>query len=627
MPPSREDEVDSLERARERLYAPGAFTRSPHTSLRVPMSRSLPHEWAESRTRAPRTPRTARRLHFAKAFFFAAFIFFLIALGVTAYLLYSGSNAVSVDKVTVALQGPTTVAAGDVVPLLVSITNTNITAIEHATLEIDFPNGTKNPDDATSAYPRYTEDLGTLASGQAVTRSVRALLFGAPGDALTLPVSLSYSIASSNATFVKKTSYAITISSSPLSVSIGAPSSVPAGKPFTLSLTVRSNAPVPIDNVILAGAFPFGFSMTDSSPSFEGSTLPLGTLQPGVGKTVTISGTLTGQDNDQRVFRFTIGTTAGSDQSTVAVAYMTQEASVSIAVPFIATALTLNGNTSDTAILAPGSPQNVTISYTNTLPVSIANANVTITISGPAVDYGSIQASRGFYRSSDHAIVFSRDTDTSLTLLAPGASGVGAFSFSTLAPGAAGPSPTVSFTITTAGTPSGQSTVSEGASASVTKTFKVATVVLLSQSALHAAGPFPNTGPIPPIANQATTYTISLGVQNTGSALAGGVVATSLPTYVSYTGSATDGISYDEGSHTVTWNVGNLAQGASASGAFQVSFTPSTSQRGSAPVLTGAASFSGYDRFAGANVSAAANAATTATPNDPGYTATNALVQ
>ena len=102
-----------------------------------------------------------------------------------------------------------------------------------------------------------------------------------------------------------------------------------------------------------------------------------------------------------------------------------------------------------------------------------------------------------------------------------------------------------------------------------------------------------------------------------------------LPSYVSYTGLSGGGgdISYNESSRTVTWDIGDLAQGVSAQAAFQVEITPSTSQKGSAPALTSAASFSGYDRFAGVPISAEAGPVTTETKADPGYSASQAIVQ
>jgi hypothetical protein len=565
-------------------------------------------------------------MRFAGIFFIVAFLFFLVSLGVAGYFLYYGGNAVSVNKIAIDIQGPTTIAGGDTVPLSLTITNTNSVAIENATLEINFPDGTRNATDVLNAYPRFIENLGTIASGATVTRSVKVILFGGEGEMLTLPVSLSYGTGASRTVFVKKTAYALAVSSTPLSVSIDAPAEIVAGKPFTLTLTARSSATVPLSHVVLSGTFPFGFSKVSSSLPLDNASFLIGTLPPGASKKITLTGTILGQNNEQRVFRFSIGTAKAANDPALAVEYLTQDATVTVAAPFITTTLALNGNTSDTVTVAPGSRQSVTVSYTNTLSTSVMNAEVAIAISGSAVDYESIQASRGFYRSADRTVVFNRDTDPSLETLAPGASGVGTFTFSTLASEALASSPTITFTVSASGVQEGRAEVTEGMSASIVKTVKVATTIALTASSLHNAGPLDNTGPIPPLADRATTYTIVWNARNAGSAVAGGTVSATLPSYVSYTGVTTGGFSYDKGSRVVTWSTGDLAQGASAQGAFQVSLTPSTSQKGSAPTLAGVATFSGYDRFAGVKVSATAGAVTTDTRGDAGYVAANAIV-
>ncbi|MFA7302644.1 MAG: hypothetical protein WC030_02750, partial [Candidatus Paceibacterota bacterium] len=85
--------------------------------------------------------------------------------------------------------------------------------------------------------------------------------------------------------------------------------------------------------------------------------------------------------------------------------------------------------------------------------------------------------------------------------------------------------------------------------------------------------------------------------------------------------------SYDSGARVVTWRVGDLAQGATAQGVFQVSLIPSTSQRNTSPQLTATPTFTGYDRFAGVQVKASGAPATTETKGDPGYLPTNGTVQ
>ncbi|MBI2409417.1 hypothetical protein HYV30_00020 [Candidatus Kaiserbacteria bacterium] len=624
-----EDDLSTLEEARARLYKPGAAVPDPREPLAGRGERSLRHEWEEPADLAQYSQKGERHVRLAGMFFVGAFVFFLIALSGAGYLFYFEGNSVSVDKIAVSIQGPTTIAGGDTVPLSLTITNQNPVAIENAKLEVDFPEGSRNPSNVLSPYPRYTEDLGTLPAGATITRSVKAVVFGEAGQTALLPVSISYNTSGSNAVFEKKTSYVLAISSTPLSISVDTLSETVAGQPLTLNLTVRSNASVPLANVILTGTFPFGFSVTASSlPSTNGS-FSLGTLAPGATKTVRLTGTLSGQQNDEKIFRFTVGTAVSERDPTLSVKYMTQDAAVKLSAPFIATSVSVNGDTSPTPIITPKEFQSVTVSYANTLATSITDAVIAVTITGGAVDYGSIRTTNGFYRSGDHTIVFSKDTDPALVSLAPGAAGIGTFTFTTLPPGALPPAPTITFAISVSGTRVGQTNVPEAVSSLVTKSVKVATVVALSSSSRHSSGPFETSGPIPPRADQATTYSIIWDIANYGNAVAGGKVSAVLPGYVSYVGktAGNGSFAYNESSRTVTWSTGDLAQGGRAQGAFLVSLVPSSSQRGSAPQLTGAPSFSGYDRFAGTQVSANAAPVTTETVADPGYTSDNAVVQ
>lgn len=629
MAPPSQDDTSSLEHAREHLYKQEDESSHPHPLLSGSEKKDLPHTWQEETPQDMATHKDKRHVRLATKFFTVAILFFFISAAIAGLIFYSGSNSVSVDKIVLDIQGPTTIAGGDVVPLSLTITNKNSVAIENATFAITFPSGTRDAVDVLKPYPSYIENLGTLASGASVTRSIKAIVFGGAGQKLALPISFSYSTSGSNARFIKSDSYGLQISTTPLSVAIDALTETVSGQPFTLKLTVSSNATVPLQNVVLTGAFPFGFTPMSSSVPLNNSSFLLGTLMPGARSTVTLTGTLVGQDNEQRVFHFTVGTAQTAQNQTLAVTYMTQDSSVTIAAPFINTTLALNGDTSSNVVVAPSAQQSVSLSYTNTLPTSVTDAIIAVKLSGTGINYSSVQTVNGFYNSADRTVIFSKDTDPSLAVLAPGASGIGTFTFQTLPVNTAISAPTITFTTSVSGTRIGQANVPGQISASATKTAKVATSISLSASSLHNSGPLSNSGPIPPRTDQATTYTIMWNARNEGSTVAGGTVTTVLPGYVSYTGSTsgTGSFSYNDASKMVTWNVGDLVQGASAQGFFQVSLTPSISQKGNVVVLTKPASFSGYDRFAGVQVSAVADQVTTETKGDPGYTPINGTVQ
>lgn len=629
MPPQEGDEVGALEKARERLYSTDPRALDARAPLSVAGDRVVQHTWADEPVLAApaAAPQPAKHMRYASFFLGFAALFFMVSVGIATYLLYFGGNTVSTDKVAIQVQGPTTIAGGDTVPLSLTIVNQNPTAIDNATLEVTFPEGARDASNTLEAYPRYVEDIGHMESGESITRTVRVALFGGANQTLTIPLSVSYRTSGSNAVFVKKSSYPITISSSPLELLVGGLIETVSGKPITLTLTVRSNAPVPTNNVVLTSSFPYGFTVTRASELMTGSSVLVGTLAPGASKVVTITGTLEGQQGEQKAFRFSVGTAKSPTDQSLAVTYMNQDTTVGISAPFISTALKINGE--EAAVTVPaGGRQSVSVSYANTLPTSVSNVQVAVAIAGAAVDYKSVETSRGFYRSADHTVVFSQDKDPGLASLAPGDSGLGSFTFVTLPPGAAS-SPTIILTISVSGTRVGQSNVPEQVQASFTKTLKVITAVSLVVETAHTAGPLANTGPIPPKADQATTYSILWTVKNPGSAVAEGVVTATLPSYVTYTGktAGTGSFVYDPTSRRVTWSAGNIPAGGATQGVFQVSIVPSISQRNNAPTLTGPASFTGFDRFASVSVKASGGAATTEAKADPGYVSANGVVQ
>ncbi|MFA7302789.1 MAG: hypothetical protein WC030_03515, partial [Candidatus Paceibacterota bacterium] len=536
MPPQPEDDTGALERARHRLYETGPLNQGPRAPLSVSGAPVLPHEWKEETPLPEDMPiHKKRHVRFASIFFGFAVLFFLVSVGVAGYFFYYGGNTVSAENIALDIQGPAQIAGGDTVPLVITITNKNPVTIQNTLIEITFPESTRNASNTLEAYPRYVENLGELASGAAITRTVKAAMFGGAGQTLAVPVSFSYKTSGSNATFVKKSSHPLQISSTPLEIKIDSLTETVSGKPITLTLTVRSNAKVPLDNVVVAGALPYGFTVTNSSLPMSNTSFLLGTLAPGAVKTISLTGTLAGQNSEQRAFRFSIGTAKSANDQTLALTYMTQEALVGITAPFISTTLSVNGDSTASAAVSPGARQNVTVSYANTLPTSVSNVTVEVAISGAAVDYQSVSTTRGFYRSADRTVVFSQDRDSSLASLAPGASGLGTFSFATLSAGAAAGSPTITFTTSVSGTRVGQSNVPEAVQATVTKTIKVLTTVAFTASALHASGPIVNTGPIPPKADLATTYSVVWNVKNPGSTVADGMVSAALPSYVTYT--------------------------------------------------------------------------------------------
>ncbi|HRH55786.1 MAG TPA: hypothetical protein PK609_02890 [Candidatus Paceibacterota bacterium] len=598
MPPNGPDDTSTLERLRQRLYAPQAPEQFPAPTLpqSVPQEALSKEGWTPETPKPPKKPRVA----WTAIFLGAAILFFVIALAAAAYFLVFGGRSISNERISLTPDCPSTIASGDQVEFLVSIQNRNPVTVTATTLAAEFPDTARSADNSEQTFAHYEDTVGDIPSGETGTRSIRVVLFGAENETIFVPFTFEYRVEGSNATFVKKAECEMVVTSSPLSIRAEAVSEVAVGQPVTFAVTVKSNAKEPIDNVLVLAQYPFGFSPRGDGPAFA-----IGTLAPGEERTVTVTGTLSGENDEERVFRFSAGTSISGNQNLLSVSYATAIVPVTLAKPFLAATLSLNRETNSSPVIEAGVPVQGLISWVNTLSEPILDGQVLVKIEGSALEPSSIGAYGGYFRSSDSTILYSRENDSGLARLGPGADGSGTFSFRTK-PAAAligTRNPTVTATVSVAARRVGQSNVPESIPSVIVRTIKVASSLGVSGRTTHRAGP------VPPVADQESTYAVTLSLTNTVNTVADTVLTTTLPVYVRYVGSSDPNITYNETSRILTWRAGEVAIGAGFSGAVrsatvEVVMLPSASQRGTSPILMTSPAVTGFDKFAERELSA-----------------------
>ena len=162
-----------------------------------------------------------------------------------------------------------------------------------------------------------------------------------------------------------------------------------------------------------------------------------------------------------------------------------------------------------------------------------------------------------------------------------------------------------------------------------TRSVKFETDLRLFARGFYFSGPFQNTGPIPPQADKETMYTVSLSARNSSNSISNGLVKTTLPIYVKWTGKVYpdgEGIAYNESTREVTWNAGRIPSGGSRDASFQIALTPSVSQINSTPFLTGDVTLVGTDDFTTTDITDKKAALTTYISSDPQFSPNDANV-
>ena len=623
-----EDSLNSLERVRQRLYSNKPLEQSdpfPVSTRTTETSKG----WDKLK-KAQQSFTGDQHQHFSGPvrFFIGAFIFFMVTAGAAGFYIFFGGPAVSANNVSIQTQGPTTVASGDTVPLLVSIDNKNPVALRGATLTLTFPEGTRSPANPETPLPNDVENIGDIPAGGHIERTIRATVFGSENQALRIPMTLEYKTDSSSAVFVKQKQYDFVVSTSPLALSISSLSQIASGQSMTVDVLVTSNASTPLQNVAVAVQYPFGFTVSSTNPKPASDRLfYLGTMAPGEQKHISVTGVVSGENQDDRIFTFTAGTLSSPTSPSLVTSYSVKSADIKVTKPFLTTALSINHDGGENPVVAGGVSAQATVTWTNNLTSTITNAQVQVVLSGEALDASSVRTGTGFYRSSDSTVLFTPQTSPSLAKLEPGDTGQGTFTFFTKK----GPAltalrnPSITMKLSIAGQRADTSDVADSVTSTITRVVKVGTDLALASKAVRTIGGISNTGPWPPTADQETTYTVQYTLTNSVNSVAGAKVTATLPTYVRFTGvkvPSDSPVTYDASSRTVTWNAGDLPAGVQTpkTVSFQIGLTPSVAQQGTSVLLLTDQKVGGTDRFTGNSIAGTVFDITTQITSDPAYT-------
>ncbi len=568
-----------------------------------------------------------------KKFFIFAVIFFLFSSAFAAYTFFIKGNTISNSNIGISVLGNPFAEGGTPLPLQIEIANKNSSALLLADLLVEYPKSASN--DLSSNAERQRISLGTIPAGGIRDEKVSVVLYGEQGSVKPVKISLEYRVEGSNAIFVKEKNYQISINSAPINLSADIPSSITPGQNMALNIKTSLNSTKPARNIMLTADYPVGFEFVSATPapSFGNNAWFLGDLAPGTERDISITGKMVGVGSgEEKTFHIYSGSQSDTDQAKIGVVFNSLSETVAIQKPIISALLYVNGAYQERYAVDESAPVYGEIHWANNLDTSVNDMQIVAKISGNAVDPAQISSSDGFYNSSLGTITWDKNSVSELEQVAPSASGVVKFTLSPLplyGPSGLLQSPSIVINVSVSGKQpmSGNSFTSLKNSES--KIIRIISDLGLSTQAFYYSGPFQNSGPVPPKAGEKTTYTITWSVTNTANNISKARVKSTLPPWVDFIGSASppsEDFSYDPAAKSLVWNIGNIPKGAGITGSgrqvsFQIEFTPSLSQVGSAPTLVNDAILTGYDDFANVDVTVNKTALSTRLGSDPSFPA------
>ncbi len=538
-----------------------------------------------------------------------------IALILAALYFAGAFIGISGRNIDITILAPDRLEGGEKMVWEVLVRNRNARALQNVELNFMYPPGAK-PFAAEGKSLREKKELGKIGSEEIVKASFEAILFGYEGEDKEARVELEYQPENSSAILAEERRFTTRIVRSPIGVSLEMPQELQPGQEFEIKINYTSNARGSLDNVLIRLEQLDGFSYKSSSLPPEdgaGTLWRVGKLNPGDRGTVTVRGTLTARDQEQRSFNASVVVSEGEDFRV----YGGSSYTVTLRRPFLEVALS-SGAARERAAARPGEAVAAEVKFKNNFSAPLQNVSVEVRITGTGIDERKIRAAGGDFRGASKSLVWNASSQAVLQELTPGEEGVFSFELAFLNPPPLRASTDKNFSaklearIFPEHIPAGlggQDVLGES-----TLEIKLASDIQLARRVLYYSAVLPNSGPLPPKVGEETTFAVVWSLTNSTNDVSGLVLKAALPPYMTWKNAVFPNrakVSFNKSTGEVTWEVGQLKAGTgfvrqAEEAAFQVGLVAGADLVGNGPELVGEVTASGTDTFTKTPVTAKA---------------------
>ncbi|MDD5144533.1 MAG: hypothetical protein PHW72_00125 [Candidatus Pacebacteria bacterium] len=537
-----------------------------------------------------------------------------IALVVFAGIYYYQRNIYSKDILKLEILGPEESDLLGEVEYIVKYKNNGDARLEEPELIFEFPQYALSFDSSNSQRVIKSSDElgGAIYPGEERVLSFKARLLGRENEAKTAKASLSFRPKNLKARYESETTKTTLIKKVPLNFEFDLPSKIDSGKELKFKLNYFSNTSYPISNLRVMVEYPSGFEFLKSSPQGIGEReWDVGLLNKAEGGRIEITGTVSGDVGEEKVFSAKIG----SWQNGEFILLKETVRGINIIKPTLYISQQINNSPSYLA--SPGDNLHYEIFFRNIGEETLTDLSLQVTLEGRSFDLQTLRVMDAEYQSGDNSILWDWKKVNDLQFLQPQEEGRVEFWVKLkdewLIEDIKDKNPTIADKIYI-----GQ----------VKEEFvnRVNSKLTLVQKGVYEDEVFGNSGPVPPMVGENTTYTIMWQLKNYYNEVKNVQVKAVLPQNVRLTGKIfpeeeAGRFTFDSKSREIVWNAGDLlvSQGISTPApniSFQISLFPTSDQKNQTVPLIGKAEISGQDQWTGQVVRSSANSIDTSLPDD-----------
>ncbi|MBI1971374.1 MAG: hypothetical protein HYS52_00805 [Candidatus Wildermuthbacteria bacterium] len=527
-------------------------------------------------------------------------------------------NTFSKELLKFEVIAPSEATLGEEITYIVRWKNNSQVRLENAVLFFEYPEGSAVEG---SSNLRVTRRLDDIYPGQEETLQFKGRLFGKEGELKEAKATLAYNPKNLHARFEGQTKGTTLIAFVPLSFELDMPSRTESEQQLNFALNYFSNSEYPLADLRIKIEYPDGFGFAQATPQPIGENeWKIGVLNKTQGGRIGVRGKLQGELQEVKIFRASLGSWREGKFT------LLKEIArgVEITKPQLQISQLINGDTP--SFVQPGDILHYEIFFKNVSERNLENLFLVVALEGIAFDAQTIQTQEGSFQQGDNSIVWEAKNVPRLRFLGKGETGRAEF--------------WVRARDAIEGfDPKDKNLVLRSkillSDAKEDFEVKVSSRLAAEQRAFYQDEAFGNSGPLPPRAGESTTYTIIWQAKNSFNDVKNAKVKAILPQGVELTGKTfPEGapLTFDSQSREIVWAAGDLLAGTGtfsniASVAFQIRFSPSAFQRGSAAQLVGHALITGDDAWTIQTISGIDLPVTTTELNDPSFSQAQGIVQ
>ena len=549
--------------------------------------------------------------------FILAFLFFIGATLFAGFLFLSNTNEVK-SEINISIIGPNSIKSGEPLEFIVNLENPTTLDYREIDFTVTYPESTIDNEEKNFIKRktiRYPEDL---LSGGKISQKFSAILSGIEDEKKEIELSVSYKAGDfSNLLFLNRI-YDIEIDSSPAIIKMEYPAEVLSKKNFTFDVNILSNSNEVLRDLIIVGNYPSSFIVSETNPkavfSQESQEIfKIAKLDPGETKTIKVSGSLVGQNNEEKFFSFDLGDSVPF-RNELRTLFSRIEKEISIKRPdidlFVDTSF---DDTNDITVVPAGEKVVFEMGLANNLTSLISDLKITASFQDNLIKKREVSVSKGFYNSNKDKIVWDKNTDKFLRSLSSDASLKESFAFKMksiddIAGYFKDPKMKIDFTV------EGINFTNENSSGYISEKFqkiiKIPTKVSFETDILYQNGPFKNSGNIEPKVGEATTYTVAWKIYNSSSDITDVEVVAKLPPYIRYIDNVFPKnayVSFNEDKREVTLRFNKIDafigyRTDPKTVYFQIELIPTAPQIGKTPIVVKEKELKAKDNFTGQEI-------------------------